>query len=188
VEAPCGGVECPAGLACQVVEELIVDEEGAEVTLRTGACLPDLCDDPQTCGEGRICFAGECHPDTCHLADCGPQARCQMVCMDVGEVGVECAPRCEADWLPPPPEEAEPDQMAEGASDSTPVTEVSNPTGDGAPDAPADSGDDPTEGEDILEGAPEEVELGGEDDGGCLSSTVSARPTPTAALRSLIRR
>ena len=189
VEAPCGGVECPVGLACQVVEELVVDDDGAELTLRTGACLPDLCEDAQTCGAGQVCFAGECHPDACHLAACGPQARCQMVCVDSGEGGVECAPRCEADWLPAPPEEAEPDQMANGGTgDSTPVTEVAAPTGDGdSTDAP-DPGDDSEDGEDIVGDGADEVDPGGEGDEGCFSSTVVATSAPIATLRSLVRR
>ena len=200
VQTPCGGVTCPVGQACQVVEELIVADDGSETALLTGACLPDVCggDDPATaCADGQLCFAGACFTDSCHLADCGAGARCEMVCVhsDGGAGPVQCSPRCAADWLPPPPAEADPEVLDDGQGDApVPVTDVSDADADdrsgaGTP-SPGDDPNDPNADPGLLDPNDGDPASGSGDDG-CFSSVAhSARPASvwTAAHRAWLRR
>jgi hypothetical protein len=155
--SPCAGFNCPDGLACLVVEELVVAEDGGEDVVDLPACLPDPCGDAD-CEVGSFCLDGICLQDPCAAADCGDGARCHVVCADG-----ECSAQCAADWLPAAPNEAPapddelgeesdeqvfeeiPEGRAGDPSDGDPIAE--SPPGDATPDPddevdlPEDPGD-----------------------------------------------
>jgi hypothetical protein len=201
VSTPCGGVQCSVGRACQVIEELVVADDGSETTLLKGACLPDLCgEEGADCPDGQLCFGGQCFTDTCHLADCGAAGRCEMVCIhpDAGPDGAgqaECSARCAADWLPPPPAEVPPEVLDDDAGDPVPVTDVSDGEGQAADSAgSAGSAGTPSVGDDGDEAGldgegglkPDEDAKG---DDGCFSSVAGAPSQGfSTTLRSLLRR
>jgi len=143
VAAPCSGMVCSVADACVVIEELAIGEDGGEITVKRGACLPDPCQ-AEECLAGTFCYVGACVEDRCFETDCGPHARCENVCYEL-EQGAECDASCVADWLPPPPLDDPPPGGEDGAGTVQPPkpSEPTPATGEGEGEIVAEGEEEP---------------------------------------------
>ena len=175
VESPCAGFQCPDGQACAIVEELVVDDDGAEGVVELPACLPDVCGGVE-CDAGSICDDGNCLPDPCTAADCGPGGRCEVVC-----AGGDCSAQCQADWLPAAPEDnPAPDDELGGAPEGGVVEQI--PEGAG-------NGDGPKPDEGVTEAELDPAEEGeGTDGDGCASGAAGQRGEARSSMIGLFLR
>ena len=147
VAAPCGGVRCEAGFRCEVDLVEVVDDEGEPQTEQQPVCRPDACW-AIDCPVGDYCRSGRCLTDRCTHVDCGPGARCETVCEDLG-LGEECFPVCRAAWLPPAPVDSLPEpeeppgdvlRLEDREVGPPAATDVADATVDDGSEVPLDGG------------------------------------------------